>query len=417
MALREYIKQRLAEGGEVETPEAEPVAEPAPVAAPAKKQPASPVGALAADPKSAEERDSRLRAYYNKQLEDVRQSEGSFGNFTGIDSVLRKYGSLSPEGQRMRETGLEDEFKSNQLAKQQAAAGLSDLDTQKAAVGSRTQFNDLMKQAQALPEGDPRKKALIDQAINIDPVQYNAIATARKPEAEIKKLDADAQKKIADAAGVGAPGFDRKTGNFTTESGTVIKGTEVSKDREERQKLDDGARRLKSLTAAEVKNSLSAIDYTGAGSTGALGKTLGNFTAEKTQAAQIKVYNTVIDSLLKALPPGPASDKDVQNAKATFPGFGNKKALEEWVDAQRTTIDSHVGNFKNKYGNDRWYGETGFKDSDTGSGKTPGAAPGGEKKAPAADLPPISVLKEGVGTRFGDGSVWTLRGGVQTRVS
>ena len=393
MALREYIKQRLAEGGEAETPEAEPAAVAAPViAAPAKKQAASPVGALAADPKSAEERDSRLRAYYEKQLQDVRQSEGSFGGFTGIDNVLRKYGSLSPEGQRMRETGLEDEFKSNQLAKQQAAAGLSDLDTQKATLGARTQFNDLMKQAQALPEGDPRKKALIDQAIAIDPTQYNAIAAARKPEAEIKKLEADALKSEAAAKGPGEGSFD-KSGNFVAPGGTIFKAKEVADDRKERDAMIKGLNRLADITPKLVGQS-EGIGWTGLGPL----KWAGSKVSPKVTDAQNQINAIAIQEVLGNLPPGPASDKDIQQAGKSFPGYGDKVALQKWVDRTKQVMQHYVDNQDRKYGSEKWYGASGAPQPKTG----PTAAPAAPAAAKTTSSIPVGHVESGHKFKGGD---------------
>ena len=59
---------------------------------------------------------------------------------------------------------------------------------------------------------------------------------------------------------------------------------------------------------------------------------------------------------LQNLPPGPASDKDIIQAKSSFPGYGNGPALQEWINRTKDTLEQKINNANQKYGSESWYG-------------------------------------------------------------
>ena len=69
--------------------------------------------------------------------------------------------------------------------------------------------------------------------------------------------------------------------------------------------------------------------------------------------------------ILNNLPPGPASDKDIAMAKSSFPGYGNAKALQSWIDNTDATLSQKVGNYEQKYGSMKWYGNANPMESNT----------------------------------------------------
>ena len=70
---------------------------------------------------------------------------------------------------------------------------------------------------------------------------------------------------------------------------------------------------------------------------------------------------------LQNLPPGPASDKDIMQAKSSFPGYGNAKDLQDWIDNTNNMLERKINAANSKYGSENWYGAQGI------SGKTPTA--------------------------------------------
>jgi hypothetical protein len=100
-------------------------------------------------------------------------------------------------------------------------------------------------------------------------------------------------------------------------------------------------------------------------------KYIGGKIAATTLSAQAKVNAAQLLEQLKNLPPGSASDKDMAASKASFPGYGNAKNLENWVKETRRTLQESL---------DRQSQQFGFRQ---GTPTSPVAPPGGE--APPAD--------------------------------
>ena len=182
--------KKMAAGGELEndettTPEAVTSATPA-TTTPAKKiSPlAQQAGNFNANPELAKARDERARAYYEKQIADAKRENEGFGSFTGIDTVLGKYG-LSPTGQPNGQNIIATKLAAKK-AEQEGIAGLGELDTLKAAQATRGQFDSLMNQARAKEQAGDKAgaNALRNQAVSLDPTMYGAQLDARKLETQ-----------------------------------------------------------------------------------------------------------------------------------------------------------------------------------------------------------------------------------------
>lgn len=169
----------------------------------------------------------------------------------------------------------------------------------------------------------------------------------------------DIDVKVNKSKGVLEGEFDQKTGNFITPGGTVIPKAEITKDREQRQKLIDQKAAFKKIDKKTLKKAISTFDVTGQGVTGQFGKAVAGTFAQDTLDAQTKIYSQAIEGIQKALPPGPASDKDVAQAKATFPGFSSKTALENWLTSLEEMVDRHIRTQDEKYGSQKWFGASG----------------------------------------------------------
>jgi hypothetical protein len=224
---------------------------------------------------------------------------------------------------------------------------------------------------------------------------------ARVRELSQSTLDAKSNKNKPPEEGE----FDMKTGNFLTPNGSLIPKAEVTKDRETRQKLIDQKAAFTKIDKKTINKAVSFFDVTGGGTTGALGKAIGSQLSPDTLDAQTKVYNQALEGIMKALPPGPASDKDVQNARATFPGFGSKKALTNWLKSLEEMVDRHIQAQDNKYGSEKWFGAGGAPKAASRNdlGETPAESNRMNKeKAPAA--PKAGAILHGHRFKGGDPS-------------
>jgi len=163
-----------------------------------------------------------------------------------------------------------------------------------------------------------------------------------------------------EAGASGEDGGYNKKGDWITPSGTYIGKSEVSKDREIAFTADQVRQGLKQISPEDIKKSTSIFgNLTTGGPISYVAKQLGN----EAVSAQAKINASSVMQILNNLPPGPASDKDIENAKSTFPGYGNQKALNDWIKNTRETLDRKVNSLNQKYGSENWYGNVGLSSS------------------------------------------------------
>lgn len=157
--------------------------------------------------------------------------------------------------------------------------------------------------------------------------------------------------------GIGQEGGYTKKGDWITPSGVPIFRTEVAKDREIAFTADQVRQGLKEIKPEDVKKASSIFgSVTGSGPINYLVQQAGN----QAVSAQTKINASSVMQILNNLPPGPASDKDIENAKSTFPGYGNEKALNDWIKNTKESLDRKVNSLNQKYGNENWYGNVGL---------------------------------------------------------
>jgi hypothetical protein len=160
--------------------------------------------------------------------------------------------------------------------------------------------------------------------------------------------------------GVGEEGGYTKKGDWITPSGVPIFRTEVAKDREIAFTADQVRQGLKEIKPEDVKKAASVFgSVTGSGPISYLAQQFGS----EAVSAQAKINASSVMQILNNLPPGAASDKDIENAKSTFPGYGNQKALNDWIKNTRDTLDRKVNSLNQKYGSENWYGNVGLSSS------------------------------------------------------
>jgi hypothetical protein len=147
--------------------------------------------------------------------------------------------------------------------------------------------------------------------------------------------------------------FDKK-GNFIAPSGALFTPTEIRKDREEVGSLINALQSVQKISKADVAASDTILGNVSEG--GIKGYVAKQAGLDKVVAAQNKINAAGVMQILNNLPPGPASDKDIQMARSSFPGYGNAKALQSWIDNTNTMLSQKVGNYEQKYGSMNWYG-------------------------------------------------------------
>jgi len=163
-----------------------------------------------------------------------------------------------------------------------------------------------------------------------------------------------------EAGAGGEDGGYNKKGDWITPNGIFIGKSEVAKDREIAFTADQVRQGLKQITPEDVKKAASVFgSVTGSGPINYLVQQAGSPAV----AAQTKINASSVMQILNNLPPGPASDKDIENAKSTFPGYGNEKALNDWIKNTRETLDRKVNSLNQKYGSENWYGNVGLSSS------------------------------------------------------
>ena len=173
---------------------------------------------------------------------------------------------------------------------------------------------------------------------------------------EYQDMDANRKRPKIDLSGVVNPqgGYNKK-GDWVTPNGAAINHTEVAKDREIVRSANDLREGLAEITPVDIKKQASLLgDVTQGGAKGYIAKQLG-LDALK---AQVKINASAVQQTLQNLPPGPASDKDISQAKSTFPGYGDADALKDWIDNTNRMLERKIRNTNEKYGNPNWYGAT-----------------------------------------------------------
>jgi hypothetical protein len=152
----------------------------------------------------------------------------------------------------------------------------------------------------------------------------------------------------------GQGGFNKKM-DWITPGGVPIPHGEVTKDREIIRAANELREGLSEITPKDIKNQASFLgDVTQGGAKGYIAKQLG-LDALK---AQVKINASAVQQTLQNLPPGPASDKDIMQAKSTFPGYGDEAALQDWIDNTNKMLNRKIKNTNEKYGSSNWYGDT-----------------------------------------------------------
>lgn len=153
--------------------------------------------------------------------------------------------------------------------------------------------------------------------------------------------------------GMGGEGRFNKKGDYIAPGGVFIGKSEVAKDREIVRTANELRQGLSEIKPEDVQKTATVFgDVSQGGVKGYLAKQLGSDAV----AAQAKVNASAVMQTLQNLPPGPASDKDIAQAKSSFPGYGNAKDLQDWIVNTNAMLERKINNANQKYGSENWYG-------------------------------------------------------------
>jgi hypothetical protein len=137
-----------------------------------------------------------------------------------------------------------------------------------------------------------------------------------------------------------------KSGAWRDADGIVYSAAEMKKQREGFQGAEKLLENLNSIKETDVKNAESWIDWT----QGENRKQIGGKVAAKTIAAQAKINASQLLKQIESLPPGSASNADMIAAKSSFPGYGDAKILQQWINDTRTLLQNSLNRQAEQYG-------------------------------------------------------------------
>lgn len=143
------------------------------------------------------------------------------------------------------------------------------------------------------------------------------------------------EKAMADTGVGSGPGSVGKTGAYRDIDGNILDATTMRPIRKEFETTQRLLQTLNDVTAADVKNAESFIDWTTKKESKSLAST-------KTLDAQSKLAASQLLSQIEALPPGSASDKDMQAAMKDFPGYSDAEALRKWVNRTKQKLQRNL---------------------------------------------------------------------------
>jgi len=156
-----------------------------------------------------------------------------------------------------------------------------------------------------------------------------------------------------------------KKGDYIAPGGVFIGKTEVAKDREIARTANELRQGLQEITPKDVKDTESVFgSVVEGGPISYLAKQFKNPAV----AAQAKINASSVMQTLQNLPPGPASDKDIAQARSSFPGYGNAEDLQTWINNTNSMLERKINNVNSKYGSEDWYGAQGINTKTPTSG-------------------------------------------------
>jgi hypothetical protein len=167
------------------------------------------------------------------------------------------------------------------------------------------------------------------------------------PDQQARAIEAAMARRAKGAGdgvgGVGAPGPVGKSGAYRDITGQILGPTEMKTVRSEFETNQRLLSTLNNVTASDVKDAESFVDWTTKGESKAL-------ASKATLNAQSKIAASQLLEQIGQLPPGSASDADMRAAMKSFPGYSDPEALAQWVNRTKEKLLVNIGRTSDQFG-------------------------------------------------------------------
>ena len=305
-------------------------------------------------------------AYRYAQLDPMQQAK--FSQFSGAAGLTRGVGGLlgmeDPElakASMAKKLAGQFDITTPQGLRQYAAAlaqnGAPDLATMAAAEADKREQSglglqktkaDIALSERKVSQDEKLREALMNLGDNPTEEQYlKVFRQYGSPDQQAKAIEASIARKQKAAGGgeggIGNPGPVGKSGAYRDITGQILGPTEMKTVRQEFETNQRLLSTLNNVTAADVKDAESFVDWTTKGESKAL-------ASKATLNAQSKIAASQLLEQIGQLPPGSASDADMRAAMKSFPGYSDPDALAQWVNRTKERLQFHIGRSSEQFG-------------------------------------------------------------------
>lgn len=143
---------------------------------------------------------------------------------------------------------------------------------------------------------------------------------------------------------LGTAGPVGKSGAYRDISGNVYGPPEMKVVRTEFKGAQDLLDTLNQISAQDVRNAESFVDWTTKSSE------VKSLASKKTLTAQSKIALSQLMQQIESLPPGSASDADMRAAMKNFPGYGDPDALADWINNTKARLQRTIARTSDQFG-------------------------------------------------------------------
>jgi hypothetical protein len=143
--------------------------------------------------------------------------------------------------------------------------------------------------------------------------------------------------------GIGKPGPVGKAGAYRDINGNILGAAEMKVVRQEFEGAQKLLNTLNQVSASDVKDAQSYVDWTTKAETKGL-------ASKKTLMAQTKIAASQLMEQINQLPPGSASDADMRAAMKSFPGYSDSDALASWVNRTKDVLQFSINRGQDQFG-------------------------------------------------------------------
>lgn len=272
---------------------------------------------------------------------------------TALRQLASQFDLTNPEGLQQYATAAAEidprvAVQASAEAERRRALGLT---TQQTQLNMQRTQADIARTQQTVEREEKLREAL--SALPPNATEQQFLEVYRKfgsPDQQSRIIQASLDRKAALAARasaegqVAAPGPVGKAGAYRDISGTIYGPAEMKAIRQEQKGAEDLLDTLNKITAQDVRNAESFVDWTTKSSE------VKSLAQTKTLSAQSKIAASQLLQQINSLPPGSASDADMRAAMKNFPGYSNPQALAEWVNDTKAKLQRSLGRISDQFG-------------------------------------------------------------------